>query len=70
MIEIFKRRGWERLPRHEKSRCARYGTPAAIASIDLDGFKEINDSQGHSKGDAVFVQANRAIRSETRLVVG
>lgn len=60
------RRGWERLLQHEESRCARYGSPAAIVSIDLDGFKEINDTQGHSKGDEILVQASHAIRSAAR----
>lgn len=33
---------------------ARHGSPLAVAMIDVDNFKEINDRHGHDRGDAVL----------------
>ncbi len=38
----------------------------ALLFIDLDDFKEINDTLGHDAGDAVLVEITRRIRQSTR----
>ncbi len=47
----------------EIKRCARDGQQMAVLFIDLDHFKEINDTLGHDCGDALLVQAAQRIQS-------
>lgn len=45
----------------------RLGTPMSILLLDLDHFKEINDTHGHHTGDQVLVAVSSIIKQTTRL---
>lgn len=58
---LFNRRGWDQLLAAEESRCRRYGHEACVLSIDLDGLKVTNDSQGHAAGDELIRRLGAAL---------
>lgn len=47
-------------------RCARNHTRLALLFMDLDGFKSINDTLGHSAGDAALVEVAKRFSSLIR----
>lgn len=51
---------------HEIVRCKRDGKALAVMFIDLDQFKAVNDSHGHSAGDLLLCEAANRIRTLVR----
>lgn len=60
-----RRRLFEHLD-EEILRSRRYGTPLSVLLIDLDHFKRVNDTWGHSVGDQVLRNAARALSEASR----
>lgn len=48
---ILNRQGLERRAAETLAQAGRYGVPIAIAFVDVDRFKLVNDSAGHATGD-------------------
>jgi diguanylate cyclase (GGDEF)-like protein len=49
------------------ARAQRREAPLGVVMIDLDGFKEINDTYGHQTGDIVLTQAAERMQAAVRV---
>ena len=56
---------WDRL-RHAIAASARSGSNAMLLLLDLDHFKQLNDTQGHHAGDALLCEVARRLRAALR----
>lgn len=63
---LLNRRAFEDRWQGEVARARRYGRPISIAAIDIDYFKQFNDTYGHVAGDAALTSVSRVIRSRVR----
>lgn len=50
----------------ELARCRREGAGFALILLDLDGFKEINDTRGHVFGDELLRRVGQTLRESVR----
>ncbi len=63
---LFNRRYLdETLPR-ELNRAQRRNTPLCIVMLDIDGFKQFNDSFGHGPGDSLLREFGHILREHLR----
>ncbi|MEU1642839.1 diguanylate cyclase [Micromonospora zamorensis] len=54
--------------RREVERASRFGRMLSILAMDLDRFKDVNDTYGHAAGDTVLAEFARRVRGEIREV--
>ena len=56
---------WEALS-SEWKRASRSGRPFSVVLVDLDKFKEVNDTYGHLEGDMVLARVGRLLEQKCR----
>lgn len=66
LTSLLNRRGAEDVLRREVARAIREAKPLTVAYLDVDGFKEINDSYGHKVGDECLREVAQALTGALR----
>nr|WP_315258415.1 sensor domain-containing diguanylate cyclase [uncultured Duganella sp.] len=66
LTRISNRRGFLQLAQYGLNFCVRNDQPAALAFIDLDHFKPINDQFGHAEGDLALVAFAEVMQASFR----
>jgi diguanylate cyclase len=62
----LNRRGMDEAIDREFERADRHNTPLSLAMIDIDHFKKINDTMGHSTGDVALAHLAKVVKSVLR----
>jgi diguanylate cyclase (GGDEF)-like protein len=57
---------WQRQARAEIVRATRTATPVSVAILDIDHFKQVNDTHGHLAGDNLLVALADMMRRQLR----
>ena len=62
LTKVLNRRTFITFLAQEEGRAIRYGRPLAVIMIDIDNFKQINDSYGRDAGDDILVEVASVLR--------
>lgn len=66
LTKVFNRRGFETVLRREMARLNRDGAPCTLAMLDLDHFKNVNDTFGQPVGDTVLKALTKMVKVNMR----
>jgi len=66
LTNLYNRRCFFHTAETEFSGAMRSGQPVSVTLIDLDHFKQVNDTHGHLIGDRVLIHVAQLIRSHCR----
>jgi diguanylate cyclase (GGDEF)-like protein len=64
---VGTRRVLDQVLKVEYSRALRYNHSLSIAIVDVDNFKEINDTAGHAAGDRMLQKVAKVMRNNVRM---
>lgn len=62
LTQLLNRRGFQRMAERRLGTSVERGLPVCTVEIDLDGFKQINDTHGHDAGDKVLIELARLLK--------
>lgn len=60
---LWNRRKYDQTIELEWRRCLRYKRPIALLLLDIDYFKEFNDSYGHMAGDECLIKVGEILKN-------
>ena len=63
---LYNRRHFLKIAGLEFQRARRYSHPLSTIMLDIDGFKEVNDTYGHATGDQVLMAVTTRCRKNLR----
>ena len=66
LTRLYNSRYLNLVLRRETKRASRSGRPVSLLFLDLDGFKQVNDTYGHLAGSKALVEAASVIRGCAR----
>jgi diguanylate cyclase (GGDEF)-like protein len=63
---LFNHRRFQEVMTAEVERARRYGQEMGLIMLDIDNFKQVNDTYGHLQGDLVLQEVARVLRQSSR----
>ena len=63
---VLNRKGMDEALEREVARAKRHGGPLSVALLDIDNFKNLNDTLGHDVGDAALIHLAAVVRDTIR----
>jgi diguanylate cyclase (GGDEF)-like protein len=67
LTDLYNRRHLEISLQRELARAQRHGFPVSLVMLDVDHFKDFNDTNGHDAGDEVLRNVAHVLKRHTRV---